>query len=257
MVAKIEYLDHWEQIAEAWVLDFAIRGFRWDKIFVKVTATHQDSDDPSIDNVIFEVDINGSWVELWVFYNFRSGILVECEDLGLNTDFEPIDLAKHLLKLNALWVTEKAIRRDHFLSKHATTGRFVCEMTQPLMNALDLHVWTGQPENCWFDQWFPTADYGDFELTEEQRIYVLQKAQKAMEESGNISIDEGEDLGELIDVDFKIIFESLDPFLEHVRRGSASPSMEMYGFNVVGAGDCWSARERLVEATTDRRLWSD
>jgi len=33
--------------------------------------------------------------------------------------------------------------------------------------------------------------------------------------------------------------------------------MEMYGFNVVGAGDGWSACERLVEATTDRRLWSD
>lgn len=256
MVAKIEYLDRWEQIAEAWVQDFAIRGFQWDKIFVKLTATHEDSDDPSIDNVVFEVDINGNWVELWVFYNLRSGILVEYEDLDLNTDFEAVDLAKHLLKLNAIWVTEKSTRRDHFLSKHAATSRFVFEMTQPLMNALDLHVWTGQPESCWFDQWFPTSDYGEFEFTEEQRIYVLKKAQKAMEESGNISIDEGEDLGELIDIDFKIILESRDPFLEHVRRGSASPSMEMYGFNVVGAGDCWSARERLVEATTDRRLWS-
>jgi hypothetical protein len=255
MVEKIEYLDRWEQIAEAWIQDFAIRGFQWDKIFVKVTANHEDSDDPTIDNVVFEVDINGSWVEIWVFYNLRSEIFVECESLELNTDFEAIDLAKHLLKLNALWITEKAIRRDNFLSKHAATGRFVCEMTQPLMNALDLHVWTGQPESCWFDQWFPTTDYGEFEFTEEQRIYVLKKAQKAMEESGNISIDEGEDLGELIDADFKIIFESLDPFLEYVRRECVSPSMEMFGFNVVGAGNCWSAHERLVEATTDHRLW--
>lgn len=257
MVEKIEYLDRWEQIAEAWIQDFAIRGFQWDKIFVKVTANHEDSDDPTIDNVVFEVDINGSWVELWVFYNLRSEIFVECESLELNTDFEAIDLAKHLLKLNALWITEKAIRRDNFLSKHAATGRFVCEMTQPLMNALDLHVWTGQPESCWFDQWFPTTDYGEFEFTEEQRIYVLKKAQKAMEESGNIFIDEGEDLGELIDADFKIIFESLDPFLEYVRRECVSPSMEMFGFNVVGAGNCWSAHERLVEATTDHRLWSN
>ena len=257
MVEKIEYLDRWEQIAEAWIQDFAIRGFQWDKIFVKVTANHEDSDDPTIDNVVFEVDINGSWVELWVFYNLRSEIFVECESLELNTDFEAVDLAKHLLKLNALWITEKAIRRDNFLSKHAVTGRFVCEMTQPLMNALDLHVWTGQPESCWFDQWFPTTDYGEFEFTEEQRIYVLKKAQKAMEESGNIFIDEGEDLDELIDADFKIIFESLDPFLEYVRRECVSPSMEMFGFNVVGAGNCWSAHERLVEATTDHRLWSN
>ena len=257
MVEKIEYLDRCEQIAEAWIQDFAIRGFQWDKIFVKVTANHEDSDDPTIDNVVFEVDINGSWVELWVFYNLRSEIFVECESLELNTDFEAIDLAKHLLKLNALWITEKAIRRDNFLSKHAATGRFVCEMTQPLMNALDLHVWTGQPESCWFDQWFPTTDYGEFEFTEEQRIYVLKKAQKAMEESGNIFIDEGEDLDELIDADFKIIFESLDPFLEYVRRECVSPSMEMFGFNVVGAGNCWSAHERLVEATTDHRLWSN
>ena len=257
MVEKIEYLDRWEQIAEAWIQDFAIRGFQWDKIFVKVTANHEDSDDPTIDNVVFEVDINGSWVELWVFYNLRSEIFVECESLELNTDFEAIDLAKHLLKLNALWITEKAIRRDNFLSKHAATGRFVCEMTQPLMNALDLHVWTGQPESCWFDQWFPTTDYGEFEFTEEQRIYVLKKAQKAMEQSGNIFIDEGEDLDELIDADFKIIFESLDPFLEYVRREFVRPSMEMFGFHVVGAGNCWSAHERLVEATTDHRLWSN